>query len=221
MGDRAAKNALFEQFARVGHALSSPRRLELLDLLAQGERSVELLARSADLNLTTASAHLQVLKQARLVATRREGTKIYYRLAGDDVAQLYALMQQVAEAHLSDVGAARDAFLGPEDTEAVGMEELWRRAQAGEVTVLDVRPGEEYEGGHIPGAVSLPLSQLAERLNELPRDAEIVAYCRGSYCVMSHDAVRLLQADGRTAKRLREGMVEWRAARLPVEAAAS
>ncbi|MBE1579671.1 MULTISPECIES: ArsR/SmtB family transcription factor [Pseudonocardiaceae] len=215
MGDRDAKTALFEQFARVGKALGSGKRLELLDLLAQGERTVESLARAAELGLTTASAHLQTLKQANLVTTRRDGTKIYYRLAGDDVAALYALVQAVAGEHLADVEAARATYLGPE-TEEVTREELLRRVRSGGATVIDVRPHEEYTAGHIPGAVSIPLEDLAERLAELPLDQEIVAYCRGAYCVFAYDAVRLLIAAGRPARRLADGMLEWRLADLPV-----
>jgi rhodanese-related sulfurtransferase/DNA-binding transcriptional ArsR family regulator len=214
MGDRAAKTALFDQFARVGKALASGKRLELLDLLAQGERTVDALARAADLGLTTASAHLQTLKHANLVATRRDGTKIYYRLAGTDVAALYGLVRSVAHAHLPDVEAARTAYLGT-DTEHVTREELLRRADTGTV-VLDVRPHEEYTAGHIPGAISVPLDELPERLAELPADQEIVAYCRGAYCVLAHDAVRLLTAAGRPARRLADGMLEWRLADLPI-----
>ncbi|MGW5648174.1 ArsR/SmtB family transcription factor [Saccharopolyspora sp. NPDC003752] len=217
MGDRDAKTALFDQFARVGKALASGKRLELLDLLAQGERTVEALARAAQLGMTTASAHLQTLKQANLVATRREGTKIYYRLAGTDVAALYALVRTVAHAHLPDVEAARAAYLGPDDAEHVSREELLRRAQLGDVVVLDVRPSEEYEAGHIPGAVSIPVDELADKLGDIPADQEIVAYCRGSYCVLAHDAVRLLTAHGRNARRLTDGMLEWQLAELPVE----
>lgn len=215
MGDRAAKSALFEQLARVGKALASGKRLELVDLLAQGERTVEALARAAGLGLTTASAHLQTLKQANLVATRRDGTRIYYRLAGTDVAALYALVRAVATDHLPDVAAARAAYLGPE-TEQVTREELLRRARSDEVVVLDVRPREEYEAGHIPGAISIPVEELAGRLAELPADQEVVAYCRGAYCVFAHDAVRLLTAAGRPARRLADGMLEWRLADLPV-----
>ncbi|QIZ37455.1 metalloregulator ArsR/SmtB family transcription factor [Saccharopolyspora sp. ASAGF58] len=217
MGDRDAKTALFDQFARVGKALGSGKRLELLDLLAQGERTVEALARAAQLGMTTASAHLQTLKQANLVTTRRDGTKIYYRLAGTDVAALYALMRTVANAYLPDVGAARAAYLGPDDAEHVSREELLRRARLGDVVVLDVRPREEYEAGHIPGAVSIPVEELADKLGEIPADQEIVAYCRGSYCVLAHDAVRLLAAHGRSARRLIDGMLEWQLAELPVE----
>ncbi|WP_190812644.1 ArsR/SmtB family transcription factor [Saccharopolyspora pogona] len=217
MGDRDAKTALFDQFARVGKALGSGKRLELLDLLAQGERTVEALARAAQLGMTTASAHLQTLKQANLVTTRRDGTKIYYRLAGTDVAALYALMRTVANAYLPDVEAARAAYLGPDDAEHVSREELLRRARLGDVVVLDVRPREEYEAGHIPGAVSIPVEELADKLGEIPADQEIVAYCRGSYCVLAHDAVRLLAAHGRSARRLTDGMLEWQLAELPVE----
>ncbi|TDD05216.1 metalloregulator ArsR/SmtB family transcription factor [Saccharopolyspora terrae] len=219
MGDRDAKTALFDQFARVGKALGSGKRLELVDLLAQGERTVESLARAAGLGMTTASAHLQTLKQANLVATRREGTKIYYRLAGTDVAALYALVRTVASAHLPDVEAASAAYLGPDDAEQVSRDDLLHRARSGEVVVLDVRPREEYEAGHIPGAVSIPVEELADKLDDIPADQEIVAYCRGSYCVLAHDAVRLLNARGRSARRLADGMLEWRLAELPVESA--
>ncbi|MDA3642659.1 metalloregulator ArsR/SmtB family transcription factor [Saccharopolyspora indica] len=218
MADRDSKTALFDQFARVGKALSSGKRLELLDLLAQGERTVEALARAAQLGTTTASAHLQTLKQANLVLTRREGTKIYYRLAGSDVAALFALVRTVASAHLPDVEAARAAHLGSAGTEHVSREELLRRARLGDVVVLDVRPHEEYAAGHIPGAVSIPVDELADRLDDIPADQEIVAYCRGSYCVLSYDAVRLLTAHGRNARPLADGMLEWQLAELPVEA---
>ncbi|HEY8717998.1 metalloregulator ArsR/SmtB family transcription factor [Pengzhenrongella sp.] len=219
MSRRQAKDAVFEQFARVGKALSSPKRVELLDLIAQGERSVDALARTANLNVTTASAHLQALKGARMVATRRVGTKVFYRLAGCDVAELYLQIQRVAENHLPDLGAARADFLGPVDTQEVGREELWRRMRVGDVTVIDVRPDEEYVGGHLPGAVSLPLDQLAARLAELPAGIDVVAYCRGPYCVLSYDAVRLLHEHGRTARRLADGILEWAAAELPIESA--
>lgn len=215
MGDRDAKNALFDLFAQVGKAMGSGKRLELLDLLAQGERTVDALARAADLGLTTASAHLQTLKRANLVATRRDGTKIYYRLAGPDVAALYALVRSVASEHLAEVQTARAAYLGP-DTDQVSREELLRRVGSGRATVIDVRPAEEYAAGHIPGAVSIPVEELAERLAELPPDQEIVAYCRGAYCVLAHDAVRLLTAHGHPARRLADGMLEWRLADLPV-----
>jgi len=217
MGDSASKAALYEQFARVGRALASGKRLELLDLLAQSERSVDALARAAGLGVTSASAHLQILRQANLVSTRRDGTRVLYRLAGPDVADLYARLRTVAHTHLPDVQTARVTYLGHEvDSEPVSRDELLRRAAAGDVTVLDVRPAEEYTAGHIPGAVSVPVEELAHRLAEIPPETEIVAYCRGAYCVLAHDAVRLLVARGRRARRLADGMLEWRLADLPV-----
>jgi rhodanese-related sulfurtransferase len=218
MGDPARKAALFDAIAVTGKALSSGKRLELLDLLAQGERSVDALARTAGLGLTTASAHLQTLRQAGLVTTRREGTRIYYRLAGQDVAALYALLQQVARDHQAAAGQARTAYLGPEDTDQLTRQELLDRVRAGTATVIDVRPAEEYAAGHIPGALSLPLDELQARLAELPDGAEIVAYCRGANCVLAHDAVRLLATRGRAARRLTDGMLEWRLDGLPVAA---
>ncbi|GGL40856.1 ArsR/SmtB family transcription factor [Planomonospora parontospora] len=216
MGDTAAKTALFEAFASVGKALASGKRLELVDLLAQGERSVEALASAAGLGLTTASSHLQVLRQAGLVTTRKQGTKVFYRLAGADVAALWAHLRGVAAAHLAEVERARAAYLGPGEGEQLTREELQARIQAGEVTVIDVRPAAEYAAGHIPGALSIPLDELADRLAELPADGRIVAYCRGAYCVMAHEAVRELTARGRRAARLADGMLEWRLAELPV-----
>jgi rhodanese-related sulfurtransferase/DNA-binding transcriptional ArsR family regulator len=229
MGNRARKSELFDQIARVGKALGSGRRLELLDLLAQGERTVEGLATSAELGVTTTSAHLQALKQARLVRTRREGTRIYYFLASDDVAALYAAVRDVAAAHLPDVDAARVAYLDLGDAHrrsaaevsVLDRDELLARATAGEVLVLDVRPAVEYAAGHIPGAVSIPVDELPDRIEELPPDMEIVAYCRGAYCVMAHEAAALLTARGRRAARLTDGMLEWRVAghRIDVGAA--
>jgi rhodanese-related sulfurtransferase/DNA-binding transcriptional ArsR family regulator len=216
VGDRQHKTALYEQFARVGKALASGKRLELLDLLAQGERDVASLAAAADLGLTTASAHLQTLRQANLVTTRRDGTRILYRLAGTDVVDLYARLRDVARSHLPDVEAARLAYLGDGGGQPVTRQQLQDLAATGTVTVLDVRPGEEYAAGHIPGAVSIPLNQLADRLADLPDDGQIIAYCRGAYCVLAHDAVRMLHAHGRPARRLADGMLEWRLAGLPV-----
>lgn len=217
MGDPERKTALYDAFARTGKALSSGKRLELLDLLAQGERTVDALAKAAGLNLTTASAHLQTLKQAGLVATRRDGVRIHYRLAGDDVAALYALLRNVAQAHQDAVEPARTAYLGTDHAEEVSREDLITRAQSGEIVVLDVRPAEEYAAGHIPGALSIPVTELADRISELPADTEVVAYCRGAYCVLAYDAVRLLHDRGRKAVRLTDGMLEWRLAELPVD----
>jgi rhodanese-related sulfurtransferase/DNA-binding transcriptional ArsR family regulator len=216
MGDAGRKAVLFEQLARVGKAMASGKRLELLDLLAQAERSVDALAAAAGLNLTSASAHLQTLKRAGLVVTRRDGTRIFYRLAGPDVADLIVRAREVAAAHLPDVAAARDDYLGPSGVESIGRDELLRRVTAGQVTVLDVRPSGEYAAGHLPGAVNIPVDELAHRLDELPADVEVVAYCRGPYCLFAHDAVRLLARHGHRATRLREGVIEWRLAGLPV-----
>jgi rhodanese-related sulfurtransferase/biotin operon repressor len=221
MGDRARKAELFEQLARVGKALGSGKRLELVDLLAQGPRGVAELSAAAGLGMTTVSAHLQTLKQAGLVATSREGTTILYRLAGSDVAALYVQMRQVAAARLADVDAARRSYIGDDDTEQIGRDELLRRAAAGEVTILDVRPVPEYAAGHVPGAISIPIEKLTERLADLPTDTEIVAYCRGPYCVFAHEAVRLLTAHGRRAVRLADGMLEWRLAEQAIEVGAA
>ncbi len=215
MADSRRKSELYEQFARVGKALASPKRLELVDLLAQGERSVEDLASQAGLGLTSCSAHLQVLHHARLVTTRKQGTRVYYSLASDDVARVQVAVRDLAAALLADVGPARDAYLG-EEVEEISREELLRRASAGSVVVLDVRPAAEYAAGHIPGAASIPIGELSQRLAELPDDAEIIAYCRGPYCVFAHEAVRLLRAKGRRALRLSDGMPEWRLAGLPI-----
>jgi rhodanese-related sulfurtransferase/DNA-binding transcriptional ArsR family regulator len=217
VGDRDRKTALFDQFARVAKALASGKRLELLDLLAQGERDVASLADAAGLGVTSTSAHLQILRQANLVTTRREGTRVLYRLAGRDVAELYARLRDVAQSQLPDVEAARMAYLGSEGGQPVTREQLLRLTRRRNVTVLDVRPHEEYAAGHIPGAISIPLDELADRLSELP-DGHIIAYCRGAYCVLAHDAVRLLTARGRKAQRLDDGMLEWRLAELPVTA---
>jgi rhodanese-related sulfurtransferase/DNA-binding transcriptional ArsR family regulator len=218
MGDRNHKTALFDQFARVGKALASGKRLELLDLLAQGERDVNSLATAADLGITTASAHLQTLRQANLVTTRREGTRILYRLAGRDVADLFTRVREVGQSHLPDVEAARAAYLGEDGGQPVTRDQLQELTNTTNVTVLDVRPREEYAAGHIPGAVSIPLDELADRLAELPDDGQILAYCRGAYCVLAHDAIRRLHLHGRRAQRLADGMLEWRLAGLPVAA---
>jgi rhodanese-related sulfurtransferase len=228
--NREAKSALFDQLAVVGKAFGSAKRLELIDLLSQGERTVESLAREAGLGVSTASAHLQVLKLSNLVTTRREGTRIHYRLAGEDVAALYASMRTVARDHSADVDRALGSYLGVGslgDTDAdvveISREDLLRRLDAGDVVLLDVRPPEEYAAGHIPGARSVPFGRLAEDLHtidELAKDADIVAYCRGAYCVLAHDAVRLLHARGRRARRLEDGLLEWRTKGHPVEVGA-
>ncbi len=224
MEDRTAKSALFDRLAVVGKAFASAKRLEIIDLLAQGERTVEALAREAGLGVSTASAHLQILKLANLVHTRRDGTRIHYRLAGEDVATLYASMRTVARVHSADVERALAAYLGAGglgEVDEVSRDELAARLETGDVVLLDVRPAEEYAAGHIPGARSVPFEELAESLAAVGDDSgrEVVAYCRGAYCVMAHDAVRLLRARGRRARRLEDGWLEWRTAGRPVEAA--
>ncbi|WP_435278648.1 ArsR/SmtB family transcription factor [Rhodococcus yananensis] len=227
MGDRQKKTELFDQLARIGKALGNGKRLELIDLLAQGPRSVEHLAAAADLGLTTASAHLQTLKHAGLVSTRREGTKIYYDLAGLDVARLYQHLRSVATDRVADVRAARDDYLGTDGANVgdalreMTREELLTRVSAGDVTVVDVRPREEFDAAHIPGAVSIPVGELARRLEELPAEQEVVAYCRGAYCVLAYEAVELLRARGRSARRLHEGMLEWKLTGLPTDHAST
>lgn len=210
MGDRAAKDALYAEFAAVGKVLGNPKRLELLDLLAQGPRSVEDLAAAASLGMSTCSAHLQTLREAGLATSRRDGKRIYYALAGDDVAGLWDLLRRVAQQHRPHTEPARRAYLGPDDTEAVGTDELLRRLNAGDTVILDVRPDVEYAAGHLPGALHIPLDQLADRISELPTDRAVVAYCRGRYCVLAHDAVRMLTARGVNARRAADGALEWR-----------
>jgi rhodanese-related sulfurtransferase/biotin operon repressor len=218
MSDRVAKDALYAEFAAVGKVLGSARRLELIDLLAQGPRSVEDLAAAADLAMSTCSAHLQTLREAGLVATRREGKRIYYSLVDDDVAGLWAHLRQIAQQHRPHTELARRAYLGPEDTTGIDTDELLHRLATGDAIVLDVRPSPEYAAGHLPGALHIPLEQLADRLSELPRNTEIVAYCRGRYCVLAHDAVRLLTDHGLRARRATDGLLEWKLAGVPVEA---
>ncbi|MEU2255174.1 metalloregulator ArsR/SmtB family transcription factor [Nocardia xishanensis] len=209
------KAALYDHIARVGKALGNGRRLQILDLLAQGERTVESIATATGMNLTTASANLQTLKNGGLVEARRDGTRQHYRLAGEDIARLFSLVQSVAEAHLADVAVAAAAALGAPD-DVITRDELIRRRDNGDIILVDVRPHEEYEAGHIPGAINIPLAELADRLAELPADRDIVAYCRGSYCVMAPEAIRIAGEAGRSVKRFDEGMLEWRLAGLPV-----
>jgi rhodanese-related sulfurtransferase len=218
VGARATKTALFDEFARVGRALGSGRRIELLDVLANGERSVETLARHTGLSVANASQHLQLLRQAGLVATRREGTSIYYRLAAPEVFDLWRALRTVAATRLAEVERLTTAYLGARgELEPVTRGELARRLQDGDdVVVLDVRPPEEHQAGHIPGAVSIPLAELRRRLGELPTDREIVAYCRGPFCAFAHEAVATLSQAGLAARRLEDGLPEWRAAGLPV-----
>jgi rhodanese-related sulfurtransferase len=213
---RPFKDALYDQFARIGKAVANPHRLELLDLLAQGERRVEELAREANLPIASASQHLQTLRQARLVETRRAGTSIYYRLAGDEVFRLWQALRDLGETHLAEIDHLTRTFLHDRaQLEAIDAETLRRRLAEEDIVVLDVRPVEEYRAGHIDGARSIPIAELEDRLQEVPRDREIVAYCRGPYCVFSDEAVALLRARGFAARRLTVGLPDWRSAGLP------
>ena len=214
MADRTAKTALYAEFAAIGKALANPGRLELLDLLAQGPRGVDDLATAADMGLSTCSAHLQGLRDAGLVDSVRQGKRVQNFLADEDVAELLVRLRSVAARHRPGTDRARDAYLGPGDAEAVTRDQLLARAQAGDVVVVDVRPGLEYDAGHFPGALNIPLAELGDRLDELPDGAEVVAYCRGAYCVMAHDAVRFLTDRGYSAQRAEDGALEWRIAGL-------
>ena len=215
---REFKDRLFEQFARVGKALSSPRRLEIVDLLAQGERTVEEIAGETTIPVANASQHLQVLKGARMVESRRDGLYAFYRLAGEEVFEVWRAVRGLGESCLAEIDWVVETYLKDRDAlEVVGAIALMERLSDGSVVVLDVRPEEEYRAGHIPGALSVPVDALEAALQTLPKDREIVAYCRGPYCVFSDEAVKLLEARGYRARRLMEGFPEWRAAGLPVE----
>ncbi len=220
--ERARKTAMFEQFALVGKALANPARLELLDLLAQGERSVEELAGTAAMKVSNTSAQLRALAAAGLVTSRRDGVRIYYRLASAEVSALVGQVQDFAASRLAAAAQAARSYLGDvEALEPVGRDELFKRLNDDQVVVLDVRPQAEYAAGHIPGALSVPHDQLAARLAELGEGTDIVAYCRGPYCVFAPDAVRLLRARGFSARPLRGGLPDWRLAGLPVTAGPS
>ena len=217
-GHREFKDALYAQFARIGHALASPKRIELLDLLGQGEKTVEALAEQVATPVKNTSAHLRVLRQARLVETRRDGTYVYYRLADDDVFRLLRTLETLGHRRLADVQQVVQAYLDGHDAlEPVTFQELRRLMREDDVTVVDVRPADEYEAGHIPGALSVPVPELKRRLRELPKRREVIAYCRGRYCVYSLDAVTVLRKLGYRARRAHEGLPDWRAAGLPVE----
>ncbi len=209
---RSFKDAIYQQFARIGKAAASPRRLELLDLLCQGPRTVEALARQAGQSLANASQHLQVLRAARLVAAQKSGLYVTYRLADGEVCEFFQALRRLAESRLAEVERVTRDFLEPRGAmEPVDSSALIERLRQGQVTVLDVRPREEYRAGHIPGAISVPLPELERRLAELPRDREIVAYCRGPYCVLAVEAVATLRSHGFNAIRLEDGVPDWRA----------
>jgi rhodanese-related sulfurtransferase/predicted transcriptional regulator len=210
-GDRRAKTALFEAIAVMGKAFASPVRLELLDLLAQGPRSVDELAHASDQSTANASQHLQALHAAGLVARERDGTRVRYALASDETLRVWLALREASAAQLAEVERAAREYLGDE-VEAIDRDELVARMARGDVVLVDVRPEEEYAAGHIDGARSIPIDELERRLSELPRGREVVAYCRGPFCAYAHQAVRQLQAAGRNARRLEDGWPEWRLA---------
>jgi rhodanese-related sulfurtransferase/DNA-binding HxlR family transcriptional regulator len=211
MEDRRRKDTLFEAIALMGKAFASPRRLELLDLLAQGPRTVEELARASEQSTANASQHLQALHAAGMVTREREGTRVRYALAGEDVLGLWLALRGASAARLAEVERAARDYLG-EPVEAIGREELLQRLKRGDVVLVDVRPEGEFAAGHIDGAHSVPLEELKQRIAELPADRDIVAYCRGPFCAYAHEAVRQLQEAGRSALRLEDGWPEWRIA---------
>jgi rhodanese-related sulfurtransferase len=217
MGERAAKDALFEGFAEVAKALASGRRAEIVDVLAQGERPVEEVAVEIHQSVANTSHHLRALARAGLLTTRREGTRIYYALASDRVAHLWASVRDVAEAHVAGLEKLAAAYLGDRDgIEVVDRDELATRLEQGAVVLLDVRPPAEFGAGHIAGARSVPIGELRQHLKALPADAAVVAYCRGPYCVYADDAVRELRRRGFNASRLEDGFPEWKRAGLPI-----
>src|SRR5574340_1766562 len=217
MSKRQTKDLLYEQVSRIGKAVSSPKRLELLELLAQGEKTVDALAAEASLDIRLASAHLKVLKEARLVEARREGRFIAYRLSGDDVSALWVNLRTVAEEHLVELKVEMERiFAAPEKLDAETRRSLLEKARRGDVVVIDVRPSAEYETGHLPSARSMPLDEIQQRLKELPADRDIVAYCRGPFCMMSAEAVELLREHGFRAHKIADGTPEWQAAGLPL-----
>jgi rhodanese-related sulfurtransferase len=220
MSDRAAKGALFDAFASVAAALGSGRRAEIVDVLAQGERSVEEVASEVDQSMASASHHLRLLAKSGLARSRREGNRVFYRLASERVAELWAAVRDVAARHVAEVAVLAGEYLGERDgVELLSAPELQERLEQGKVIVLDVRPEAEYRAGHIESAVSAPLDRLESLAAALPKRREVVAYCRGPYCVYADDAVRLLRARGLRARRLDVGFPEWRRAGLPVELA--
>jgi len=217
MDNRSLKDLLYEQVSRVGKALASPKRLEILEMLAQGEKAVETVATDVAVDIKLVSAHLKALKQARLVQSRRDGKRMLYRLSGDDVAQLAVALRHVAGEHLVELRLAVQQMMAePDRLTQLGRKDLMAQAKRGDVVVIDVRPREEYDTAHLPYARSLPLAELSKRLAELPRDVEIVAYCRGPFCLMSDEAVSLLQKKGYRARKTMDGISEWQAAGLPV-----
>lgn len=219
MKSRELKDHLYTQVSRIGSALGSPKRLELLEVLAQGEKSVEALAHAASIDVKLASAHLRVLRNASLVDVRPDGKSRVYRLSGADVSDLWVALRSVAESRLAELQVAMNRlFSGPERLTLENAQSLLKKVRAGEVVLLDVRPESEYRTAHIPGARSVPLDELEARIQELPQDKDVIAYCRGPFCVMSEAAVTLLAQHGLSARKVAEGVPEWKAAGLPIEA---
>ena len=218
MANNDFKQQLFDQFARVGKTVCHGRRLELLEILAQGERTVEGLAQVTGLSMANTSQHLRQLRQAGLVVSRKKGQHVYYSITDPEVIELVALIRRIAERHLAEVDRLVRSYLSVRDKlEPVPRDELIKRARKGLVTVVDVRPHEEFAAGHVPGAINIPAEELEQRLNEVPSDQEVVAYCRGPYCLMAFEAVAQLRKKGFNARRMEEGLPEWRSAGMPVE----
>lgn len=218
MKKRTVKDLLYEQVARIGKAMSSPKRLELLEVLAQGEKSVEALAGELSIEIKLTSAHLKVLKESRLVATRKDGKFVFYRLAGPDVANLWVSMRESAEEHLVELRVALDGIANaPDKLESVSRKQLIEQARKGDIVMIDVRPQAEYEAGHLPFARSMPLDEIGKRIAELPKDKEIVAYCRGPFCLFAEEAAKLIASKGRKVSKLLDGVAEWRSAGMPLE----
>ena len=212
------RSHLYEHVARIGKALSSPKRLELIELLAQGELTVDVLAQRSGMDIRLTSAHLRALREARLVETRRDGKFIHYRLSGQDVAELWMNLRETAEEHLVELRVALEQMaMEPDALSSENRESLLEKARNGDIVVIDVRPGDEFDSGHLPHARSIPLDELEQRIADLPAGKEIVAYCRGPFCLMSDEAVRLLRARGFTAHKIKDGVAEWLKRGMPVE----
>ena len=218
MKSRKFKDLIFQQFANIATTFASPKRLEIIDILLQGEKDVETLTKQISATFANTSRHLQILKNARMVESRREGVRIYYRIADEKVFNCWKGLQLLAESRVAEIREVLKNFLEERKAmKTISKDELWSRVQSNDVVVIDVRPVEEFINGHIPGAISIPLAELKDRLNEIPNDHEIVAYCRGPYCVLSPEAIKILKDEGYEALRLEESLPEWKSAGLPVE----
>lgn len=218
MNGREYKDIVFGQFAKTAQCFAAPKRLEIIDILAQGERDVESLAREGSMAIANASRHLQILKSSRIVNSRREGTRIYYKLTNKDIFRCWNNLQSITEKRQAEIRETTRMFLEERKSmETISATELWDRIQNNDVLVLDVRPSDEYDQAHIPHSLSIPLSKLKDNLAELPKDVDVVAYCRGPYCVLSPEAVAILKKVGIDAIRLKEGMPEWKEIGLPIE----